>query len=329
MKKENINKLYKIPNFKGYDLSSYRITKDGRLFGLKYNMFLKYQRGITGYYYYNLNINKKHVHVPMHRILCATFKPIPGWEKMVVDHIDGNRLNNSLDNIEFVTQKENSRRFRRGNYNYMQSEVAINYVKENKIIICPNIKSAAEQLGVPARDVMKRIHVFKEGYIFPDYTQIKINDNKPFVKYKDYDYQILKQKKYPGVKLYNHLTGESIEFDKILDASKYIKLSPSALSFRLNASGFKKVAPNGWEIKYKPDKTSWYSLSEKERSRLEQSNVTATPLKVTNIITGKVLKFNSIAEAAKYFKCTSTKIWYRLQVNRDKQSRDCYVYEYL
>ena len=44
----------------------------------------------------------------VHRIVMNTFKPIK--EKMTVDHLDHNKRNNCLSNLEWVTYKENQNR---------------------------------------------------------------------------------------------------------------------------------------------------------------------------------------------------------------------------
>ena len=43
----------------------------------------------------------------VHRIVMEAFK---GKSDLTVDHIDGNKLNNSLDNLEYVTIQENVKR---------------------------------------------------------------------------------------------------------------------------------------------------------------------------------------------------------------------------
>lgn len=43
----------------------------------------------------------------VHRLVLETFNPIDNPEEMQVNHIDGNKQNNSLDNLEWVTGSEN------------------------------------------------------------------------------------------------------------------------------------------------------------------------------------------------------------------------------
>lgn len=43
----------------------------------------------------------------IHRLVLLTFNPIDGSENLQVNHIDGNPLNNRLENLEWVTSSEN------------------------------------------------------------------------------------------------------------------------------------------------------------------------------------------------------------------------------
>ena len=45
-----------------------------------------------------------------HRIVMLTWKPIPDAENLTVDHLDHNKRDNSLANLEWVTRKENLQR---------------------------------------------------------------------------------------------------------------------------------------------------------------------------------------------------------------------------
>lgn len=46
----------------------------------------------------------------IHRLVMLTWCPIPNAEDLTVDHLDHNKRNNSLDNLEWVSEKENQQR---------------------------------------------------------------------------------------------------------------------------------------------------------------------------------------------------------------------------
>jgi hypothetical protein len=46
----------------------------------------------------------------LHRVVMLTWKPTPEAEKLTVDHLDHNKRNNALSNLEWVTKEENERR---------------------------------------------------------------------------------------------------------------------------------------------------------------------------------------------------------------------------
>ena len=60
-----------------------------------------------GYYTVGIKINGKSKSIIVHRLIAKAFIPNPD-NKPQVNHIDGNKLNNSAVNLEWVTNKENS-----------------------------------------------------------------------------------------------------------------------------------------------------------------------------------------------------------------------------
>jgi hypothetical protein len=46
----------------------------------------------------------------LHRVVMLTWKPTPEAEDLTVDHLDHNKRNNALSNLEWVTREENERR---------------------------------------------------------------------------------------------------------------------------------------------------------------------------------------------------------------------------
>ena len=83
----------------------YIVSDTGLVWAIKKDgLKLKKQR-ITPKGYKTTNIDK--VPLLVHRIVMEAFK---GKSDLTVDHIDGNKLNNSLDNLEYVTIQENIKR---------------------------------------------------------------------------------------------------------------------------------------------------------------------------------------------------------------------------
>lgn len=87
--------------------SNYSISEDGVITNIKTKTIKKPWLGKVGYYYIDLYSNNKSTKIAVHRLLAQAFIPNPD-NKRTVNHIDGNKLNNKLDNLEWATQSENS-----------------------------------------------------------------------------------------------------------------------------------------------------------------------------------------------------------------------------
>lgn len=86
--------------------TSYNIYDDGRCFNTKTKKFLAGSVKNNGYKMYNLTINGKKKNFLAHRLVAIHFIPNPD-NLPVVNHIDGNKLNNNMINLEWTTQSEN------------------------------------------------------------------------------------------------------------------------------------------------------------------------------------------------------------------------------
>lgn len=86
----------------------YYITEDGHCFNSKTGNYLKGQvNAANGYLYFQITFpdgTKKRLLA--HRLVAQAFIPNP-LQKTEVNHIDGNKLNNNADNLEWATPSEN------------------------------------------------------------------------------------------------------------------------------------------------------------------------------------------------------------------------------
>ena len=84
---------------------NYLIYNDGRVFGKKYNKFLKHRTN-KGYKHVNLSKQGKHKTHKIHRLVAQHYIPNPE-NKPCVDHINRIKTDNRLENLRWVTLSEN------------------------------------------------------------------------------------------------------------------------------------------------------------------------------------------------------------------------------
>ena len=99
-------KFFDIPDYEGY----YQITKTGvvktqKRQGTNERILLPYTDR-TGYLRVNFTVAGKTSSYAVHRLVCLTFLSNPE-NKRTVNHINGNKLDNNIDNLEWATHSEN------------------------------------------------------------------------------------------------------------------------------------------------------------------------------------------------------------------------------
>lgn len=321
-----MDKLYKIPY-----LENYLINKKGNVYNIKTKKFLKPLTSGRGYVFYII-YDKKFGRRSFfrHRLLCSVFKPVKNWEKLSVDHINGIPGDDRLENIEFVSIKENIQRYWKNKHkqNLKNIPIVIKHIISGRIYDCANYTEASMLLKVNRYEVLRRLSM-PFGFVFKDYTMIKyLSDLREFPVYRDIKQVRELMQKDNKMKGYNHFTKEERVFSKMSDVCNFLNISPSTLTTKLQRSN--KIFNSGWEFKHYYDNTPWSSISENLLKRIKNGNITDRPIEIKNINTKEVLIFKNCREACKYFNNgTPTKIWYRLKVNHTKPSKDGYLYNYL
>ena len=88
--------------------SIYTINEKGIVINTKTNKQVKTQINQKGYVCLNLYINGKYKHYKIHRLLGLLFIPNPK-NHPCLNHIDGDKLNNDLSNLEWCTLSYNTK----------------------------------------------------------------------------------------------------------------------------------------------------------------------------------------------------------------------------
>lgn len=125
--------------------TKYKITNDGRVWSDYLNDFLKtfYSRG--GYVRVKLNYGNRSKKFMVHRLVAMAFIPQPKG-KNVVDHINRNRADNRVENLQWVTQKENSQlAVERGSKDTM--EYTFTNTKTGEVLVFSNRHKILKHFG--------------------------------------------------------------------------------------------------------------------------------------------------------------------------------------
>lgn len=158
MDKQIDEKWKNISNYEGL----YQISSFGRVKSLKCGRqkILKLGSNPLGYSIIGLWKDKKQKFFPVHRIVATTFISNPK-NKPEVNHIDGNKKNNNIDNLEWVTKSENMKHAIRTGLLVIKRSIQIPKqieqldLENNLIKTWDNCKEIVEQLKVADSHIYK------------------------------------------------------------------------------------------------------------------------------------------------------------------------------
>jgi len=100
----------------------------------------------------------------IHRLLCKAFISNPE-NKAHVNHIDGNKINNNLSNLEWSTEKENSQHaVRTGLTTFTHSEKALKQYTKDGVFIRTFIsaREAEKETGVAFQNISKVVNKLRK-----------------------------------------------------------------------------------------------------------------------------------------------------------------------
>lgn len=102
-----------IPNYPNYS-----ITQDGKVWSHIYDKWLKLNLGKVGYYTVALWHNMEFKKLYIHRLVAITYLQNDNNFKYV-NHIDGNKLNNHITNLEWCSAGDNNKHAHKMGLNYI------------------------------------------------------------------------------------------------------------------------------------------------------------------------------------------------------------------
>lgn len=148
----------------------YIIDDMGKIRNINTGNYIKINKNHNGYM--RVSLMKKGggtTSIQYHRLLMMLFKPTENMEKLQINHIDGNKENNALNNLQWVTPQENIHHaIKTGltDFSYLQGEktnfshytekdakLVIDLLKSNKY----TDKEISKITGFPVRSFIAKI----------------------------------------------------------------------------------------------------------------------------------------------------------------------------
>lgn len=144
---------------KHYTKEDYIITKNGEVINKHNNHISKPQ--LNGKGYYRVYIGSKLYFV--HRLVAEKYIPNPD-KKIQVNHKDGNKLNNCVDNLEWVTNQENRNHAVKNDLQLKGSKCPWSKLNENDVIyILKNKNKSNKELSIKFNVSPSTINDIKHG----------------------------------------------------------------------------------------------------------------------------------------------------------------------
>lgn len=92
-----------IPGYEGL----YAITEDGQVWSHYRKKFIAWHNTKLGYKEALLSKKGVRKHYQVHRLVMMTYKPIEDMYKYDVNHLDEDKGNNHISNLEWISHKDN------------------------------------------------------------------------------------------------------------------------------------------------------------------------------------------------------------------------------
>lgn len=179
--------FYYVPGF-----ANYGINKAGVLINLETGKVKTWtvspgdteRNRAAGYKYAVLYYNTVSKNVYQHRLLAIMFlKPIHGIFGLTVNHKDGNKNNNALDNLEWVSYSENLKHAWDNKLRFSTNRVLMKNLLTEEIKSFRSIRACADLLGDENGFYVKSRLEDKSNKVYPDFLAFKYNDESSWPEF--------------------------------------------------------------------------------------------------------------------------------------------------
>lgn len=310
--------FYVIPGF-----NAYAVKEDGTVFSFLSLDVLDGSMGGAGYLQFRLLNNKGLTStIGIHRILGLAFKH-PGCctDDLIVDHVDGDKTNISISNLEWVTPLENARRAMNLKLNSKAIDVFTRDVDTGEIKKWRTATECAEAFGISKDAVLFRLRCSEER-VWPERKQYRSHDGSEWKIPADLEAAIRAYGRNRAVILKDLKNGEELFFERMQDAAKHVGLGLPAFFSKVKPE--QPIMPGFFLAKFEEDKEPFREIEDYKAEFYSKSLV--RPVKAVSS-TGQEIMYNTAKECAMAHGVGVTTLCFWLSRN-DHVQRTGYRYFY-
>ena len=299
--------FFEIPGF-----NTYVISKDGIVINQHTGKQSKQYVGCRGYCYYRLKNNDGiYKTIPVHRTLMLVFcPPHEDPSSLTIDHINANRSDNRLENLEWVSIQENIRRASEKGLYAGDRKIPVETLNPftGEITFYSSRQECATANNLSLGAIRSRLACSPQR-VFPEGLQYRFA--QPGITWEKNPNAIFEMQQYGNEKsgtLKNTITGEYLHFNKLSDMAAHIGKSPAYISEQLTINS-QPILEGGWLLKLDTDPSPWRNCD------YWAEFIALNPhYKVVEIIDswGFLYRFETINKAARYFGINTTCANYRV-----------------
>lgn len=297
---------------------NYEVDSNGNIYNKTQQLAI--QTDPNGYCSVMLYNNDGAKRLLIHRLVMMNLAPIENMDMLEVNHKDGVKTNNHIDNLEWCTGLQN---LHHAGLNGLTSKcipVTVCNIFDNSEVEYPSCQEASNNIGISADSILYRLS-YPNNTIFPGGWRFK-RFNDEWIELNNFTYDDVWNGGTNKVHLFNVLTGHDLIVKSQRDASVVTSLSESFLSTELS-SGNQRILPGMWMIKRPSEE--WRVV---EDIWLDyELNSPYRPV-ICTFPTGGETVFESLEEVSRYTGINKTTICYRLNAGLLSPGRNGYAFEY-
>lgn len=261
-----------------------------------------------------------------HRLMAFVFKyPGEHYISLVVNHKNGIKGDDWLDNLEWVTYQKNAEHAGSLGLTEKCIPISVRDVDTGVIEKYPSIIECARFLRMSKDAINYRVKT-GEYRIFPERKQYRLSHgNEAWYISKDIETDLMQNNTSKKIVVRYVKLDVTIIFNKSSDLASHLKVSPSTITMWVNQKN-QPVLPGFIQIKWANDNTPWRLVYD---ANLELDAFTGKrSVKIFNEFTNSEVIFSSAVECAALMNLTTTALSYRLKSKGSKIFPDGYRYMY-